>query len=157
MGRAPGLRRSRPARPFMGGMRVTVENLAGLIRRPVRRPHARGSRNPLPWASRSAPGRMGEMPPKEGTGHLLGANVLICLMERFLRLLIKAVIFEKNRVRIRGAIPITPAQNALIESPQAKENPGRIEATMLGDRGHNPSSFFEFELIEPVGRAMSSP
>ncbi len=105
--------------------------------------------------------------------------------QRLLRLLVKSIVFEGDRVRIRGKIPLDdsripsgcqgenyPASTACSPSDHFSSriaptlirddgrNPrdgGRIEDITLEDCGHNPAHLIEFDLVRPIlGRNASN-
>ncbi len=80
--------------------------------------------------------------------------------QRFLRLLVKSIVFEGDKVRIRGRISLD--DNTIRPGCQNQDHPGsircsplenssrRIEPTMIGDYGHNPAHLVEFDLVRSI-------
>ena len=95
--------------------------------------------------------------------------------QRFLRLLVRDIVFDGGTARIKGVIPVSSEARAGNMRPEqmgsASEHPGGIATTTLEDHGRNPTSgadlfaakreantddCFTFELVQPVPRPIHS-
>jgi hypothetical protein len=95
--------------------------------------------------------------------------------QRFLRLLVRDIVFDGSTARIKGVIPISSEARGGTMRPgqmgSASEHLGGIATTTLEDHGRNPTSGadlfaakreantdddFTFELVQPVPRPIHS-